>query len=198
MEKSYRVPAICWLRVTDYMQGWVQHELGGAVRIREQRVVCIQHLKGARDMLRMETREDTMEQGVVGNAMSATLKNCIEAGLVLDADAVKTLYGVTKEDLQTFLPIECPKMCITKDGVLRPWSHDTCFGTKQAVALQRLLREVFWKAVEEFAEKYAQEHQGERYAQADMIEAFCEETETPDMYVDAMRREWQRRCKRRL
>ena len=196
MEKNYPLPAICWLKVTDYMHGWLQYELGGEARVKEQRVVCVQHMPGARDILRMETTEDTTAQKPVDTAMSATLRNCIAAGLVLNADEVTQLYGINKEALQLFIPIECPKMCLTKNGVLRPWTQDTTFSHKQATALQRLLREAFWQAVAEYDRQYAREHQGEKYAQVDMIEAFCERTSTPDLYAEAMRREWQRRCKR--
>ena len=61
MEKSYKVPPIVWLRVTDYMHGWLQYELGGDARVRDQRVVCVQHLPGAREVLRMETVDDMVE-----------------------------------------------------------------------------------------------------------------------------------------
>ena len=196
MEKNYPLPAICWLKVTDYMHGWLQYELGGGARIKDQRVVCVQHLPGARDILRMETAEDTTAQKPVDTAKSATLRNCIAAGLVLNADAVEYLYGMTKETLQLFVPIECPKMCLTKNGVLRPWTQDTTFSHKQATALQRLLREEFWRAVAEYDREYAREHLGEKYAQVDMTEGFCERTATPDLYAETMRREWQRRCKR--
>lgn len=197
MEKAnYKLPAVCWLRITDYMHGWMQHELGGAARIKEQRVICIQHLPGARKVLRMETVEESMGEGPVGNSMSATWRNCLEAGLRLDAAAVERMYGVNEENMKLFIPIECPKLCLTKNGVLRPWTLDVNFGQRQATALQRLLREVFWQAVSDYADEYSRLHPNERYAQIDMIEAFCEETETPDLYAEAMRREWQRRQKR--
>ena len=48
----------------------------------------------------------------------------------------------------------------------------------------------------EFSEEYAKEHAGQKYAQEDMVEAFCKETSTDARHVAAIRREWQRRRKR--
>lgn len=195
-DKNYRLPAIGWLRVTDFLLGWIKSELSGGARVMNQRVVCLQHLKGARDALRMETCDDTMEAGQIGSAMSATRYNCVAAGMQLHPAVVQQMYGITEEELALFVPIECPRLALTENGVLRPWTNDTCFGAKQATALHRLLREAFWQSVGEFAGQYAREHHGEKYAQEDMIEAFCKETGTDDIHVPALRREWQRRCKR--
>ena len=195
-EKTYKLPALCWLRVTDFLVGWLEYELGGGVRVNNKRVVCLQHLDGARAALRMETVDDTMEAGAVGNAMSAARYNCISSGMQLNADVVQELYGISEKELALFVPIECPRLALTASGVLRPWTIGTCFGQKQTTALHRLLREAFWQAVVEFSEGYARKRQGERYAQEEMIEAFCKETGTDDIHVAALRREWQRRCKR--
>ena len=196
MERTYKAPPVVWLRMTDYMHGWLQHELGGAARIQDQRVVCVQHLPGAREILRMETFEDVMDHAPVGNAMSATRKNCLCAGLSIDSTVIEREYGLTSEGLSLYIPIECPRMCLTKSGVLRPWTLDVCFGKEQSTAMQRLLRHEFWKAVEDFDKEYAREHGDRKYPAIDMIEGFCAKTETPDLYIDAIRREWQRRVKR--
>lgn len=193
---AYTVPPICWLKITDYMRPWMEHELGGEVRAGEQRVICIQHLKGARDILKMETREEMLEQREVGNVMSATLRNCIEAGLKLDEGTVVRMYGIRKEDLKAFMPIECPKNCLTKNGVLRTWTNDVYFGRKQALELMRLLREEYWKAVGDYNNRYKKQKKGRWYPAVEMIEEFCAETNTPDLYIDVIRREWQRRSKR--
>lgn len=195
-EKVYDVPAIVWLKMTDYMHGWLQWELGGEARVKDQRVVCVQHLPGARAILRMETVEDMMEKKPIGNVMSATRKNCMEAGLNIDEDVMAREYGVTREAMKLFVPVECPKMCLTKSGVLRPWTLDVCLGREQAAAMQRLLRNAFWQAVEEYDAKYARKMNGRKYPAVDMVEEFCMDTETPDLYVEAIRREWQRRVKR--
>ena len=195
-EGNYVMPSIVWLRVTDYMQPWMQLELGGELRIGNQRVVSVQHLPGARPVLRMETVEEMLDPKAPGISMSATWKNCIERGLDIDPDTIKKEYGMTKETMKQFVPIECLKRCVTRNGVVRPWSNDVNFSKRQARKVQDLLRQAFWDAVEEFAGKYARQHKGERYAQVDMIEAFCAETGTPDLHVEAMRREWQRRRKR--
>lgn len=195
-ERTYKLPALSWLRVTDFLLGWLEYELGGGVRVNNKRVVCLQHLDGARAALRMETVDDTMEPEPVGSAMSATRYNCVTAGLALNPEVVQQLYGISEEELALFVPIECPRLTLTASGVLRPWTSATCFGQKQSTALNRLLREAFWQAVGEFSEQYARQRQGEKYAQEEMIEAFCKETGTDDIHVPALRREWQRRCKR--
>lgn len=196
MATESNLPAVGWLRVTDYIIGWISYELCGSLRIGDRRIVCVQHLKGARDILRMQTEEDTMEPRPADLAMGVTRRGCIAAGLALNPKAVEELYGIGREALALFVPIECPPMTLTEGGVLRPWTSDTCFSHKQASLLLKLLREAFWQAVGEFAEKYAREHRGEKYAQQDMIEDFCRETHTDDIHVPAIRREWQRRVKR--
>jgi hypothetical protein len=178
------------------MHAWLQYELGGAVRVKDQRVVSVQHLPGARDALRMETVDD-IELGPmkITNAMSGNRKNMLEAGMVLDAGYIEKEYGLSPQLLKLFVPIECPKMCLTPNGVLRPWTLDVNLGREQASALQRVIRTAFWQAVEDFNTDYARRLGGKKYPQVDMIEEFCLTTSTPDIYVDAIRREWQRRLK---
>ena len=152
---------------------------------------------GARHVLKMETVDDvTMTPSDTGVSMSDTRKNCIEYGLKLDPEAVEKLYGMTSDRLKMYVPIECPRLCLTKNGVLRPWTLDVCFSQKQGTALHRLLRQEFWHAVERFDEEYARKMGGRKYPAVDMIEQFCSETGTSDIHVDALRREWQRRVKR--
>lgn len=196
-KRNYGLPTIVWLRVTDFMHGWLQYELGGGVRIGEQRVISVQHLPGAREVLRMETADD-MELGPmkVGNAMSGNRKNMLAAGMVLDAGYIEQEYGLTPEGLKGFVPVECPRMCLTKDGVLRPWTLDVSLGREQSNGLQRVLRTAFWQAVETFNGEYARKLSGTKYPSIDMVEAFCRETGTPDIYAEAIKREWNRRVKR--
>lgn len=178
------------------MGAWLQMELGGGARVKDLRVISVQHLEGARAVLRMETWEDLMEPGPVDNAMSATRWACIDAGLELDEGVTQQVYGIGRQELCQFQPIECPRLALTEDGVLRPWNSDTCFGAKQATALQRIIREAFWQGVGEFAARYAEKRKGEKYPQEEMVEAFCKETGTSDIHVPGIRREWQRRVKR--
>jgi len=196
-QKYYDIPPIVWLKITNYMHGWLQHSLGGEARIKGQRVLSVQHLPGARDILRMETTEDMMDKQKVANAMSGTRKNCFSAGLDIDPNVMKQEYGVTKDLMELFVPIECPKMCLTRHGVLRPWTLDVCFGKEQASAMQRLLRHEFWRSVEDFDEKYAEAMNGDKYPAREMIEDFCAQTGTPEIHIDVIRREWQRRMKRK-
>jgi hypothetical protein len=197
MDKNYQMPPICWLRVTDFMHVWMENEIGCAVKVRGQKVLCVQHLDGVRELMKMETTDDMeMRPNKILNTMSASRKNMLEAGMDIDEAYIEQEYGVTKQALKLFMPIECPKMCLTKDGVLRPWTLDVCLGKDQASALQRLMRNAFWRAVENFNTAYALKVNTTKYADVDMIEDFCAETRTPDVYADTIRREWQRRVVR--
>lgn len=194
--RNYRTPPIVWLKMTDYTHGWLQRDLGGAARIGDHQVVCPLHLPGVKEVFRMESAEDG-GQGPVGNAISAARRNRIVVGLGIDRQATEEKYGVTEEQLKLYAPVECPAMCMNRDGVLRPWTLETCLGREQASALQRLLRSAFWDAVDAFDREYAVRMNGEKYPAVEMIEAFCTETGTSEVHIDAMRREWQRRVKRK-
>ena len=80
MDKNYKLPAIVWLKTTDYMYGWLQHELGGTLRIGSQKVICIQHLKGSREILRMKSTEDTVDGQPVTNSISSMLRKASTSG----------------------------------------------------------------------------------------------------------------------
>lgn len=199
MAKSFKMPAIVWLRVTEFIMGWLVYEYGSKVMVNGRRVVCLQHLDGVRDILRMETVDD-MELSPdlpVELSLSASRYGVISAAMALNPEATERIYHQSLEQLQQFVPIECPRLRLTQEGLLRPWSGDAMLGDAQAKALLRLLREAFWEDVERFARRYASEHEGERYAQEDMIAAFCRMTRTSELHIEAIRREWQRRCKRR-
>lgn len=189
---------ICWLKITDYMQGWLKSTLCGGKKVRNMPVISVRHIEGAREVMMMPAEDELPDGGAPGNAISATWRNALESGIIIDPKTMEKEYGVTREVLRQYLPIECPKHAVTKDGIIRQWTNDTCFGKQQATALLRLLREAFWQAVGEFSEEYSREHAGEKYAQVEMIESFCKETHTDDVYAEAMRREWQRRQKRQL
>ena len=197
MEKVYEIPAIVWVKVTDFMHGWLQYELGSACRIKEQRVVCVQHLPGAHEVLRMETDEDVeLKPAKIGNSMSGNRKNMLEAGLAIDAGYVEREFGLTQEGMKQFVPVECPKMCLTKNGVLRQWTLDVNLGREQASALLKVVRSAFWRAVEGFNREYARKVGNTNYPSIDMVEAFCKETGTPDIHAEGIKREWNRRVAR--
>ena len=192
------MPAIVWLRVNEWMMGWMSYELGGKVMVNGRRVVCLQHLDGARDILRMETVDD-MELSPdlpVELSLSASRYGLISAAMTLSPEAAERMYHLSLEQMQQFVPIEVPRVRLTEEGLLREWGGDAMLGDAQAKTLLRLLREAFWEDVERFARRYARQHEGEKYAQEDMIVAFCRLTKTSDLHIEAMRREWQRRCKR--
>ena len=195
MEKNYKVPVIAWLKVTDYLHGWLQSELGAAAMVGEQRVVCVNHLEGVKKVMSMETTEGgTSTRPPL--ALSAQTYNCVATGLQIAYDETVGMYGINREELKLYVPVEVTKMCTTNKGVLRPWTLSTSFGHKQAGELLRLLREEFWKAVAQYDRQYAEKKQGRPYPAIDMIEAFCRDTQTSDIYAAPLRREWQRRQKR--
>lgn len=199
MAKNFRMPAIVWLRVVGFVSGWLVYEYGSKAMVNDRKVVCLEPLDGARDILRMETVDD-MELSPdlpVELSLSAARYGVISAAMALSPETAERMYHISQEQMLQFVPIECPWLRLTQDGLLREWGGDTMLGDAQAKALLRLLREAFWEDVERFAARYAREHEGERYAQEDMIEAFCRMTKTSDIHVEAIRREWQRRCKRR-
>ena len=185
--------AITWMKVTDYMHDWLEKEFGCELRARGVRVLCLHDLEGAREILKMETNEDGWSGGKIANAISVTRMKCLDAGLRLDPDAVRTMYGIDAEALKLYMPIECPRMALTENGVLRPWTWDTTFGRDQTVAMHRLLRNTFWKAVAEFDEAYNREVNNENYPAKEMIQEFCRRNKIGEIYIDALRREWQRR-----
>ena len=166
--------------------------------VNSRRVICLQHLDGMRDVMRMETVDDTelSPDLPVELSLSASRYGVISAAMTLSPEATERRYHLSPEQLQQFVPIEVPRVRLTEDGLLRPWGGDAMLGDAQAKALLRLLREAFWEDVERFSRRYAREHEGERYAQEDMIAAFCRETKTSELHIEAIRREWQRRCKR--
>lgn len=198
MAKSFRMPAIVWLRVTEFIRGWLDYEFGSKVMVNGRRVVCLQHLDGARDILRMETVDDTelSPDLPVELSLSASRYSMLQAAMTLSPEATERICHLSPEQMQQFVPIEVPRVRLTEEGLLRPWSGDAMLGDAQAKALLRLLREAFWEDVEQFARRYAREHEGEEYAQEDMIAAFCKMTKTSELHIEAIRREWQRRCKR--
>lgn len=197
MKQKDNIPIISWIKITDYMHSWLQDELGG-VRIRDQRMVSLQYLPGAKNVLRMETENDMQEHSIIVKSMSDRRMNCVRASISFDPNITKQLYNITAEDIKLFLPIESPKMCVNEYGAIRPWTHDICMGRVMATKMQHIVREAFWTAVGTFAKEYAIEHSNEHYAQVEMIEAFCDKTSTQKQYVETIRREWQRRCKRSI
>lgn len=188
--------SICWLKITDYMQGWLQKALGGNVTVKGRRALSVQQLPGAQEVMMMGTEDDLPGRGSLGNAISSTWYNALEAGLSLDPSAMESQYGITRDTLQQYVPIVCPRYAVAKNGIVRSWTSDTYFGRQQSIELQKVLRNAFWRAVREFSVEYADAHKGKQYAQIDMIEDFCMENNIEDTYVDAIRREWQRRVKR--
>ena len=197
MDNTKEKTAVVWLKVTDYIHDWLNQEWSGAAEISGHHIICVREMEGWREVMRMEATEDMDLEPVRNcNAMSATRYSCMDAGLKIDTGTVKQLYGIDRSELALFMPIECPRMYMTRGGVLRRWTNDVTLGHKQANALQQLIREEFFRALGVFNDDYAMRH-GEKYPAIDMIESFCAETGTNDRYAQTIRREWQRRRKQK-
>lgn len=196
MDQSMNGQSISWLRITEYLQGWLRTTFGGGKLVKGQKVLSVYDVEGIGEAMMMPVDDHMPHHGTPGNSISATWYNALYAGVAVDPGAIKAEYGVDRETLRQYMPIACPRKAVSEDGIVRPWTGDTCFGMQQAKVVQRLLREAFWRAVLEFSKEYAREHTGEQYAQVEMIEAFCRATGTDEINVEAIRREWQRRQKR--
>ena len=187
----YPTPAISWLYMTEYTHDWLYNEFGGNILLHERKIISIHHLKGARQILRMETVEDVLEPGNTRWAMSAMKMDCMQLGIGIGPNNIKEQFGLTKEQLRMFVPIECPRMALTSNGVLRPWSRNTSFGRSQSIELMRFLRDKFWQAVEEHKAKMEADGKTPQTA-IQLIESFCEDNNINEVYLDDLRREWQR------
>lgn len=187
---------ICWLRITDYMREWTRTTLGNSKRVKDEPVLDILSLEGVQSALLMPTSDGLPGFGTLGNAMCDTWHAALTVGLEMDAQGMEKEFSITREMLEQYLPVACPAIAITMDGSTHPWNRDTCFGKQQASAVLRLIRDAFWSAVGNYAVQYENAHFGTKYAQIDMLESFCKDYRINDTYLEAMRREWQRRCKR--
>lgn len=188
---------IVWLKVTDYFQGWLRKNLGNKkAKAHGEPVLHFLHLPGAKDAMRLDAEVFDAGDHETGNSISALWYNALSSGLDYDPNTVEKEYGITREKLCQYMPLAVPDIAFIDGGRMRPWTENISFGSKQSIEVMKVLRNAFWKAVLEYSEMYAREHHGEKYAQADMLEAFCHDNDTDDIYLDAMRREWQRRCKR--
>ena len=186
---------VAWLHMTGYAHDWLFNEFGGSVRLYGKPVVSIAHLTGAKEILRMEAIDDMTASEDSRLAMSAMRMDCMEAGIVLNQETIRKMYGITPEHLKLFVPIECPKMALTKYGVLRSWGRTMSFGKRQAMALNRLLMKNFWQAIEDYYSALCKAGKAPVTA-ISMIEGFCDETGTSEIWATDLRREWQRRVAR--
>ena len=116
MDRQNSAAAVVWLKVTDYMQGWLLKEFGGEARIGDRKVVCMQHLEGIKRAMKMIAEKDQRLPGQPPIVMSAQLHNCISAGLELDNCALMQEYALTKETFEMYIPLEMPALRVTLDG----------------------------------------------------------------------------------
>lgn len=191
-QKPYPTPSIAWLSITNYMHQWLFNQYGGAIALYGKPICTIHHIPGVRNILRMETIEDNMQPGPVNKwSMSAMRMDCMQLGLSLGPKSMEEVYGITSEQMQTYIPIECPRMALTKYGVLRPWNRLTGFGRAQASELVKLLRNLFWQSVRDYNQKLISEGIAPDTA-IEMIEGYCADNNIGQLYLDDLRREWQR------
>lgn len=188
---KYPMPPIAWLQITGYTHDWLCNELGGSITLYEKPVLSITHLQGARKILRMQTENDMTVKTENRCSLSAMMMDCLQLGCVVGPRTMSDTYNITKEQLNLYLPIECPRMALTEYGVLRPWDRTTAFSKNQANALLFFLRKIFWDAVKEHNDKLISVGQAPETA-IQLIESFVAETGTNEIWIPDLRREWQR------
>lgn len=192
-KRGYAPPPVVWIKLAVFMHGYLRATLGGEVKIGKQRVICVQHLPGVKKVWRMETVHDMMAGPDDGCTMSDERHTIFTEGMKIDAAVMARDFNMTPADLAQYIPVEVPKLCVTENGVLRPWTASVNMGAPQSSALRRILRREFWTAVDDFSRNYRAEHVDEGCSDRDVIDAFCEAYDTPTTCIDAIRREWQRR-----
>lgn len=210
-----RTLPVTWLAVAEYMQKWLYDEYGSDTVVHERRVLSVGHLPGARKALRETTVDDFAAGGDERRSVSALRMDCLVEGMKVNPETMDKRFHFTSKDLARYVPIECQRLALTQDGVLRPWNRRTAFSRLQACHLVDILHRQFWKAVEDFdgdfAERMAREaaeagdtiseadinrrqkYLNGLYPDVDMVTEFCEETGTPEMFIPEIRREFQRR-----
>ena len=193
MNQKYPTPSVAWLQITGYTHDWLYHEFGGSILLHGKQIVSIAHLPEARKILRMQTQEDIMGESPNRISLSAMRMDCLQLGCSIGPKSMQDNFKITTEQLNLFVPIECPRMALTKYGVLRPWDRTTAFGKEQANSLLNFLRRAFWQAVAEHEQALTEKGQKPETA-IKLIESFCQETGTSDVWVSDLRREWQRQC----
>jgi len=191
---NYPTPAVAWLQTTKYLHDWLINEFGGNVRLHNKPVLTVTYLPGVKNILRMETLDDVTEKVDNKLSMSAMRMDCVTLGCSIGPKTMQELYGMTPELLDTYLPIECPRMALTKYGVLRPWSRNMTFGKQQASELLILLRNAFWDNVNEYYQALISEGNAPDTA-INLIRSYCEDKHISEVYIDDLRREWQRLLK---
>jgi hypothetical protein len=187
---------ICWLRITDYIRDWARVTLGTPMRVKNKPILDILSLEGIRPVLLLPAENELPGFKAFGNAMCDTWYAALTVGVEMDAWGMEKEFGITKATLDQYLPVLCPSYAVAENGAVRIWDSDTSFGKQQTTTLLRLIRDVFWSSVGKYATEYRKAHFGAKYAQIDMLESFCKDYHINDMHLEAMRREWQRRCKR--
>jgi hypothetical protein len=196
-EMKKKTPIIIWLKVTDYMHGWLDYEYAGTLHVHGKPIITMFCHDEIRDILKKEVIMLWNMEEKMGNSVPSVQMAIFENALDINEEKCREVYGFTRELMNSYIPFECPRQCLTRYGVLRPWGINVNLKPKQAIAIQKFIRQEFWEAVAEFDEKYKKKMDGKKYPAVAMIEDFCRMTHTPDKYVEAIRREWQRQAKKK-
>ncbi len=189
-------PAMAWLWVPGYMIAWLEYEYGGALVYYGRKLLSTWQVSGMKAAMREPTLEDALMNTQEKLSLSAQRMDCLQAGMQVNADTMATVFGMEARELALYVPLECPKMALTKLGVLRPWQRHIAFSRRQARSILALLQREFWGALAAYNEEYARTHEG-WYPAVEMVESFCDDTNTPEVFIAEIRREWQRKEKRK-
>ena len=185
---------MAWLKMPGYMIAWLEGEYGGSIERHGHKLLSTNHLPNVRRIMKQETEEDIMVSSEEWQSLSQTRMNCIQTGLSLNPEAMAAWMQVDTKQIAQYVLMECPRLALTKNGVLRPGTRDTAFSRRQARLLQAELQKAFWNSVNTYDAHYAETHEG-HYPAVDMVAAFCEETGTDEVYIQEIRREFQRKRK---
>ena len=204
-QKNRLETPVTWLRMTEYMHDWLNKSFGGKCALYGKPILSVAHLPGAYKALQMEVFDDMQDVAPLqaGQAelkdvlsLSAMRMDCLQHGCRISPDTVDRLCGLTQEQLGAFVPLECPRMAMTAFGVLRPWNRTMAFSRAQSNELIRLLRGAFWQAVADH-ESQLREKGALPDTAIELIESFCRDTGMSELWVEDMRRQWQRYLSRR-
>lgn len=203
--KNQHTMPVAWLRMTEYTHDWLARCYGGKLALYGKPILSVAHLPGVHKALQMEIFEDMQEVAPAQDkhseakdvlSLSAMRMDCLQNGCKVSPEAIGRLCGLTREQLGAFVPVECPRMALTAFGVLRPWSRTMAFSRAQSNELIRLLRTAFWQAVTDYEARLREA--GEMPDTAiELIEGFCKENGIGELYMEDLRRQWQRYVARR-
>lgn len=185
MKTKNNTPAI-WVRFTPYLVTWAEHQYGTALTLYGRPVLELRPIPGIRFALRETVDDDADLTSAATNSLSQVRYALILHGVDVQQDKITEQFGLTKQELSTFLPVHVPDYLLTSDGSLRQFSPTMQLRRKTANDVARCVYGAFWKEVHRFAQA------GDFAIDKDMLTSFCEEAQIGDINIDDLRNQYQR------